>query len=164
MKLKLFFFALLVFAVNVSAQNISTIKLKGVDGSRFEMADNLGKGPVIVSFWATWCKPCRKELPALQEVLDKYTENGLSIVAISLDSPRSQNKVKSYVKSSGLPYTFLLDPNNEVANKYFVKDIPYTLLADKEGNVVYTHRGYREGDEKELDAKIAELLGAQAGE
>ena len=145
-------------SLSLSAQSINHLRLKTVDNKRFEIKEHLGKGPVVIAFWATWCKPCRKELPAINKVFKKYKDQGLIILAISIDSPRSLSKVKSFVKSSNLPYVFLVDPNGEQSTKLQVKDIPYTLLADKSGKIVYTHRGYREGDEKELDKKISELL------
>lgn len=148
----------LVVSVSVSAQSINHLRLKTTDNKRFEIDEYLDKGPIVVAFWATWCKPCRKELPALKEIYTKYMENGLTILAISIDSPRSLSKVKSFVKKSDLPFIFLVDPNGEQSTKLQVKDIPYTLLADKKGEIVHTHRGYREGDEKELDEKIKELL------
>jgi len=149
---------LVLFAFTLSAQSINNLRLKTVDNKRFEIKKHLNKGPIVIAFWATWCKPCRKELPAIKEVYEKYKEQGLTILAISIDSPRSLSKVKTFVKKSDLPYEFLVDPNGEQSAKLQVKDIPYTLLANKSGELVYTHRGYREGDEKELDKKISELL------
>lgn len=149
---------ILILSVSISAQSITNLRLKTVDNKRFEIKEHLNKGPIVVAFWATWCKPCRKELPAIKEVYEKHKDDGLTILAISIDSPRSLSKVKNFVKKSKLPYEFLVDPNGEQSTKLQVKDIPYTLLADNTGKIVYTHRGYREGDEKELDEKISELL------
>lgn len=145
----------------LSAQSINNLRLKTIDNKHFEIKEYLEKGPVVIAFWAIWCKPCRKELPAIKDVFEKYKDQGLTILAISIDSPRSLSKVKSFAKNSDLPYEFLIDPNSEQSTKLQVKDIPYTLLANKSGEIVYTHRGYREGDEKELDEKISELLTKQ---
>lgn len=154
---KLFFFSILILiSFSLSAQSINHLRLKTVDNKRFEIKEYLNKGPVVIAFWATWCKPCRKELPAIKEVYEKYKDQGLTILAISIDSPRSLSKVKTFAKNSDLPYVFLIDPNGEQSTKLQVKDIPYTLLANKNGEIVYTHRGYREGDEKELDEKISD--------
>jgi len=158
MKLLYAIIALLIFSFSLPAQSVTHLRLKTVDNKRFEIKDYLKKGPIAIAFWATWCKPCRKELPALEKVYEKYKDNGLTILAISIDSPRSMSKVKNFVKKSDLPYEFLVDPNGEQSTKLQVKDIPYTLLANKSGEIIYTHRGYREGDEKELDEKIAELI------
>ncbi len=156
---KLFFLLIFILiSFSVSAQSINYLRLKTVDNKRFEIKEHLGKGPVVIAFWATWCKPCRKELPAIKDVYEKYKDQGLTILAISIDSPRSLSKVKTFVKKSDLPYIFLVDPNGEQSTKLQVKDIPYTLLANKSGEIIYTHRGYREGDEKKLVEKIAELL------
>lgn len=158
MKILLITIIFIFSSLSLSAQSIKNLRLKTVDNKRFEIKEYLEKGPIVIAFWATWCKPCRKELPAIKEVYEKYKDQGLTILAISIDSPRSLSKVKSFVKSSGLPYEFLIDPNGEQSTKLQVKDIPYTLLANKSGEIIYTHRGYREGDEKELDEKIADLL------
>lgn len=158
MKRLLFLLIFILCTFSLSAQSITHLRLKTVDNKRFEIKEYLDKGPIVIAFWATWCKPCRKELPAIQKVYEKYKDQGLTILAISIDSPRSLSKVKTFVKSSNLPYEFLIDPNGEQSTKLQVKDIPYTLLANKFGEIVYTHRGYREGDEKELDVKIGDLL------
>lgn len=158
MKTFLSILIIILFSLSLSAQSINNLRLKTVDNKRFEIKEYLDKGPVVIAFWATWCKPCRKELPAIKDVYEKYKDQGLTILAISIDSPRSLSKVKTFVKKSDLPYVFLVDPNGEQSTKLQVKDIPYTLLANKSGKIIYTHRGYREGDEKELDKKISELL------
>lgn len=158
MKNILFLLTIITLSISLSAQSINHLKLKTVDNKRLDIKDHLEKGPVVIAFWATWCKPCRKELPAINAVYNKYKEQGLTVLAISIDSPRSLSKVKSFAKTSDLPYIFLVDPNGEQSTKLQVKDVPYTLLADKSGEIVYAHRGYREGDEKELDEKIAELF------
>jgi len=158
MKTVLSIFLLILFSISLTAQSINHLHLKTVDNKRFEVKKYLEKGPVVIAFWATWCKPCRKELPALKKVYDKYTNDGLTILAISIDSPRSMSKVKNFVKKSDLPYIFLIDPNGEESTKLQVKDIPYTLLANQSGKIVYTHRGYRKGDEKKLDEKISKLI------
>ena len=145
----------------VFSQNVGNFHFKSVDGKRVALKTMLDKGPVVLTFWATWCKPCHKELAALKTIQKKYEKQGLNILAISQDSPRSLSKVKSFVKRNKLPYTILLDPNGEQSSKLFVKNIPYLLLANSTGKVVYSHQGYRKGDEKELDHKIAELFKKQ---
>lgn len=161
MKFKYIAILLLLIAAGLSAQNVSQVTAKTVDGDRFQMKEQLESGPVIIAFWATWCKPCRKELPAIREIYDEYKDSGLSVVAISIDSPRSLSKVKSYVKKSGLPYKFLLDPSGEISNKLMVRDVPHTLLADQSGEVIYSHRGYNEGDEQKLAEKVSELFSGE---
>ena len=112
MKKLLFFLILILISFSLSAQSINHLRLKTVDNKRFEIKNHLNKGPVVIAFWATWCKPCRKELPAIKEVYEKYKDQGLTILAISIDSPRSLSKVKTFVKKSDLPYIFLVDPND----------------------------------------------------
>lgn len=146
----------------VIGQNVANLHFKTVDENPFDLKGTLSKGPALLVFWATWCKPCQNELPALKETFEKYQNQGLSLLAISLDSPRSLSKVKSFVKRSQLPYTFLLDPDGTESGKVFVKDIPYLLLVNSAGEVAYSHRGYRIGDEKEVAAQVAKLFASPA--
>jgi peroxiredoxin len=142
----------------VSAQNINDLSLKDVDGNAYSIKTALSRGPILLAFWATWCKPCRKELPALKSIYETYADSGLSILAISQDAPRSLGKVRSYITASDLPYHFLIDPNGEQSSRLYVRDVPYLILTDRSGRVVYTHRGYRNGDEIEVEEQVIRVL------
>ena len=142
----------------LSAQSINDLNLKDVDGKAFSIETALTRGPVLLAFWATWCKPCRKELPALKTIYETYVDSGLTILAVSQDAPRSLGKVRSFIKASGLPYNFLIDPNGEQSSRLYVRDIPYLILANRSGRVIYTHRGYRTGDEIEVKEQVIRVL------
>lgn len=133
-------------------------QLKNLEGERVALSDLLGKGPVLISFWATWCKPCIKELPHLQELHDKYKEDGLSVVAISEDAPRSVSKVKSFIAGNRYGFLVLLDDNYSTQRKFNFRGLPYSVLLDKEGHIIYKRMGYRPGDELVLAEKIAPLI------
>jgi peroxiredoxin len=152
--------------INLQAQNnkeqvggsAPEFKLENVDGENVSLKDELGKGPVLLSFWATWCKPCIEELTKYKDLYDNYKDKGLKVLAISIDDERTVAKVKPFVKSKKYPFTILLDSNSDVARKYYAQNIPYTVLLDKTGNMVYTHLGYMKGDELKLQNKIDELV------
>ena len=121
----------------------------------------LEDGPVLISFWATWCKPCIKELDELQEVYKKYKEKGFEILAIDVDGPRSISIVKSMVKGRKWDFPVVWDKSKNVYRKYHVLGIPHTVLIDKSGKIRYTHTTYRPGDEEVIKKKIEELLDEQ---
>jgi cytochrome c biogenesis protein CcmG/thiol:disulfide interchange protein DsbE len=140
---------------------VPDFQLKDLEGQRVALDDLLGKGPILISFWATWCKPCIKEMPHLHELYHRYKEHGFLVVAISEDSPRSLSKVKSFIAGKKYDFLVLLDENNAVQRKFNFRALPYTLLLDEEGRMVYSRLGYRPGDEKMLEEKLLPLIKAK---
>ncbi len=112
----------------------------------------------IVSFWATWCKPCKKELSNLKYLLPDWKKNfDVEVVAVSLDDSRTSRKVESFVKGERWKFDVLLDVNNKTKRELNFAAVPYSMLIDKEGKIVYKHSGYKEGDEYKLKDKIKAL-------
>jgi cytochrome c biogenesis protein CcmG/thiol:disulfide interchange protein DsbE len=134
---------------------------ENLDGKKVELKELLGEGPVLISFWATWCKPCIKELNELQKVYEKYKEKDFEILAIDVDGPRSISKVKPMVKGLKWEFPILWDKSKDIYRKYHVLGIPHTVLIDKLGEIRYTHTTYRPGDEEVIKKKIEELLDEQ---
>jgi cytochrome c biogenesis protein CcmG/thiol:disulfide interchange protein DsbE len=132
--------------------------LPNLDGEDVTLSKLLEDGPVIVDFWATWCKPCIKAFPDLQQIFDKYRGCGLKVLAISIDGPKSMSRVGSLIKSKGNTFEVLLDPSQKVARKFFVTSVPRTVLVDTDGNVAYSVTGYRPTNHAELDAAVSKLL------
>lgn len=151
---------LLGMALEVSAQ-LPQVTLKDINGKtvRTDTLSNNGK-PFIISFFATWCKPCNRELTAISDVYDEWQEEtGVKVVAISIDQAQNINKVKPLVDQHEWPYeTVLLDPNSELKRQLGIQMIPYVLIVDGEGKIVYKHNGYTEGAEEELIEKVRELV------
>ena len=154
---------LLGIALEVGAQ-LPQVTLKDINGKtvRTDTLNNGGK-PMIISFFATWCKPCNRELTAISEVYDEWQEeSGVKVVAISIDQAQNINNVKPLVDQHELPYeTVLLDPNSELKRQLGIQMIPYVLIVDGEGKIVYKHNGYTEGAEEELIEKVRELVAAE---
>lgn len=151
----------MVVATSSFAQtgNLPDIVLKNIDGEEVNIQDFASNGKItIISFWATWCKPCIKELKNVNELLSDWEEEyDVELVAISVDDSRNVSKVKPMVSGLGWDFEVLLDPNGDVQRAMNVANPPVTFLIDQEGNIVYTHTGYVEGDELELEEHIAEL-------
>jgi len=141
-----------------SADKVADFTLTDLDGQRVKLSDQLKKGPVLLDFWATWCKPCLQELPHVQEIHTKYAKQGLQVITVTIDNPKSQAKVKPLVKTSGFTFRVLLDGDMQVRQMLGGKDIPLTLLINQNGEVVHRQLGYVAGDEKKLEALIVEVL------
>ena len=160
-KLILSIFAIAFFTVSSFSQNrtLPSVKVKNLKGSlvNIQTIENDGK-PIVISFWATWCKPCKKELNTIAEVYEEWQDDtGVKLIAISIDDSRSSSKVKPYVNSSGWEYEVYLDPNRDLARSLGVSTVPHTFLLDGDGNIVWEHRGYIEGDEDELLEQIEHI-------
>ena len=134
------------------------LSVKLLDGKQVRLSVLLEEGPLLVSFWATWCAPCKKEMIFLEEFHQKYNENSFRVLAISTDSPKSMSKVKSYIRAK--KYTFLvgIDPNQEIAKKMNALLMPTTLILNKDRKVSWYHQGFIPGDEKEIEAQIRAVL------
>jgi len=141
-----------------SGKKAPNFKLEDIDGNYIELKSLLGKGPVLLSFWATWCKPCVEELSEYKKIYNDLKDKGFNMVAISTDTEKSVSKVKPFVKSKDYPFTILLDTNSEVARKYYANAMPYSVILDSKGNIVYSHLGYKKGDELQVRKKLEEML------
>ena len=134
--------------------------LKSMNGKevRTDTINNQGK-PIIISFFATWCKPCNRELKAINEVYEDWVEEtGVKLIAVSIDEAQNVNKVKPLVDSNGWPYEVLLDPNRDFSRALGIQTIPFTLIVDGNGNIAYKHNGYTDGAETELIEKVREMV------
>ncbi|HRD07827.1 MAG TPA: TlpA disulfide reductase family protein [Saprospiraceae bacterium] len=133
--------------------------VKTLDGKTVNVQDYIGKGnPVIVSFWASWCSPCKRELDAMTEIFPEWKENyKVELLAITIDDSRGLAKVPGIVTSKSWPFTVLADTKQELQQSLGFQTVPETFLLDGAGNIVYTHSGYNAGDEFELEEKLKEL-------
>jgi len=134
------------------------LRLENLDGAAVELQSFLGKGPVILDFWATWCKPCLAALPELAALYEDLAPRGLEILAINEDGQRNAAKVKPFARSKGLRFPVLLDLNHEAQSRLNVVVLPTTLLLDREGRVVHTSFGYRPGEIDKLREQVETLL------
>jgi len=137
----------------------SNFTLPDLAGKKVELKSLLGKGPVFIHFWATWCVPCQEEMPYLEKIYQKDKAKGLVVVAISTDDPKTVNKVKPFIKGRRFTFLVLLDTAQEVANLYHVQDVmPTDYLIDPKGIVRKIYSGYKAGDEVAIEKDIAGLM------
>ena len=130
-------FTVLLVSINSIAQTkkLPNVKLKDLSGKTVEMSQLKNDGnPMIISFWATWCKPCKVELNTIAEDYDDWVdETGVHLVAISIDDARSSTRVEPYVNAQGWDYSVLLDPNGDFKRAMNVNNVPHTFLVDGNG-------------------------------
>ena len=159
-KLFLILFLAIFTNVQTTLAQLPAITLKTMDGKtvRTDTLSNDGK-PFIIDFFATWCKPCNRELDAIAEVYEDWQEEtGVKIFAISIDQAQNINKVKPLVNNHGWEYDVLLDPNGDLKRALGIQMIPFVLICDGKGKIVYKHSGYTDGAETELIEKVRELI------
>lgn len=137
---------------------LPSVDIKTMDGRNFNTSKIENDGnPIIVSFWATWCKPCVKELSTIaDEYVDWQDETGVKLVAISIDDARNMQKVAPFVNGKGWEYEVYVDTNGDLKRAMNVNTVPHTFLLNGDGEVIYSHNSYSPGDEIELYEKVVE--------
>ena len=143
-----------------SKQIPSSLMMEDLKGKKVNLKEYIAKKDkvTVISFWATWCKPCKKAIPELNKIYEKYKENGLEIIGISCDGPRSASKVAPLSKSLQIKYPVLLDINSELRTDLNVSAFPTLIFVNKNGEIVKTHEGFLSGDEKEIEDEVKLLL------
>lgn len=157
---KLFYSIILLLFTSYTSfsqtRSLPSTEVKTLNGNNINIQkiDNNGN-PIVISFWATWCKPCKKELNNIAEVYEDWQdETGVKIIAVSIDDSRSMSKVAPYVNSSDWDYEIYLDPNGDLKRAMGVSTVPHTFLLNGKNEIVWQHRGYVEGDEEKLLEEI----------
>ena len=156
--------ALLFFIITTTtySQNklLPSVDIKTINGKSININSiKNNEKPIVINFWATWCKPCKKELNNIAEVYDEWQdETGVKIIAVSIDDTRSMSKVVPYINSVGWEYEVYLDPNGDLKRSMGVSTVPHTFLLDSKKEIVWQHRGYVDGDEDELFDEIQSLI------
>lgn len=146
---------LLTFSL-VAEKKFTDFKLENEKGEIFQLKDFTGKGLIVVDFWASYCDPCKKALPHMDELNSK--NESVEVIAINIDNPRLKRKAMAYIKSLKFGFTTLYDSDAKVADKMRVTEIPYTFLLDKEGNILFEFSSGKADSYAVLKAEIAKAL------
>jgi len=151
------FVALATFAGHVEAKKTAApdFTLKSKEGKNVRLSDLRGQ-VVLLNFWASWCGPCRQEMPILDEIHDKYKDLGFSVLGVNLDA--KSKKAIDYLKDTPVTFPVLYDPKGDVSGQYGVQAMPSTVIIDKDGNVRYLHEGYKSGYEDDYRKQIKTLM------
>jgi cytochrome c biogenesis protein CcmG, thiol:disulfide interchange protein DsbE len=154
---------MLAAGIASAQKSLPNVEAKTLDGQVVNLVEEYGgeNGKItILSFWATWCKPCQAELDAIADLYPDWQENyNVELIAISIDDQRAVAKVGPLVKTKGWEYTVLLGNENDMRNSFGFSSIPQTFVVDKYGNIAYVHNGYSPGDEEALEEKLQGLAG-----
>ena len=146
---------------DAKAPDFTLTNLEGVDVT---LSDLLADGPVILDFWATWCKPCIRAFPDLEALTTEYKDRGLTVVAVSVDGPRSRARVAPFIRSKKYTFEVLYDNQGRVARKYNATTIPRTVLISPDGVVAHATVGYRPSNHDEIEKCLLPLLTGAAAE
>jgi peroxiredoxin len=162
---KYFMFTILLlvaifFTKNVNAQVYSDFTLPDLDNNDVTLSSYLDKGPVMISFWATWCGPCKEELKKMQPIYEQYKDKGFTYLAVSCDNQKSISKVKSFITSNNYTFPVVLDFEKKVFEAYGGRedDLPYFVIVSKDKQILYSHLGYKTGDEQTIEEEIKSAL------
>jgi cytochrome c biogenesis protein CcmG, thiol:disulfide interchange protein DsbE len=128
-----------------------------LSGDSLVLADLRGQ-PVLLNLWATWCIPCRKEVPELQALHEKHAARGLIVVGVSVDDGSADDAVRDFVKEFGLTYTILRDPTQSVYAAFFVPGVPATFLIDRTGKVAWRLMGPFRSSDPQLVTALQQVL------
>ncbi len=129
--------------------------LRAMDGPNLRLKEQRGR-VVMVNFWATWCGPCRQEMPQLNRLYEKYKASGFVLLGVNVDD--DQRKAAEVAAKLGVTFPVLLDTDKTVSKLYDLSTMPSTVIIDRDGKVRYVHRGYLTGYEDNYEKQIRELL------
>jgi peroxiredoxin len=129
--------------------------LKSITGENLKLSEYRGE-VVMINFWASWCAPCRQEMPLLDSLYQKYKDLGFTLLGINLDEKSAQ--AEKLLKEIPVNFPILLDPKSEISRLYKVSAMPTTILVDRDGNMRFLHKGYMPGYEEDYEKQIKTLV------
>lgn len=151
--------SIMILAISVHAENLSGpapgFSLKTIEGKTVQLSDYKGQ-VVMINFWASWCGPCREEMPLLEAMYSSYKKAGFVLLGITIDE--NINDAKEFLGKSPVTFPILSDNKGKVASLYKNRAMPSSYFIDRQGNLAYLHKGYRPGDEKSYKSTIKSLL------
>ncbi|MDP4199398.1 MAG: TlpA disulfide reductase family protein [Bacteroidota bacterium] len=144
---------------SVHIQDNLKFTVKTVQGDEVNFKDYLGKGPVLIDFWALWCEPCKQEMKAFKTIQEKFKAEGVNLIAINTDQVRNLAKVRAYITTQGFQFPVLVDPDGSIARDIFsMESLPFSLVLMPDGTIYRKHIGYTAGDEKVAEQEVIELI------
>lgn len=132
---------LTVATTPASATTAPDFTLAAPDGKQVRLSKLLENGPVLLDFWATWCKPCIKGMPKLNEIHEKYKNKGLTIVGVNEDGPRGQNRIRPFLRGRNITFQIAIDSDGSVMKRMQVRALPTTILIAPDGEIVLRQAG-----------------------
>jgi peroxiredoxin len=148
-----------IFSLQAQTETVPSVSVKNINGETVDFLKSIEPGKItIISFWATWCAPCIKELQAIDAKYAEWQEKyNVKLVAVTIDDSRNVKKVKPKVLGEGWTYEIIIDENQDLARAMNVNNPPMTFIVDTNGKIVYSHQGYTPGAEDELEKELEAL-------
>lgn len=140
------------------SQSIENFQLKNLENEVQSFDELKGEKLTVIDFWTTFCKPCFKAMPYLNQIYETYKDSGVVVLGINSDGPRSTAKVAPMCNSIGISYPVLKDLNSDLMKKYQITVLPTLLFVDKDGNILETHEGFIGDDREVIEKTVAKLL------
>lgn len=143
------------------SQSYTDFETDDINGNQIKLSSYVGKGPVMLGFWRSWCPSCKEEQRNMQIIYEKYKDKGFSYIGVNIDNQKSVSKVKSYVSTMGFTFPVVLDTDKKIFEMYNGSEdaVPYYLIIGKDKKIFSTHLGYKTGDEKMIEEEITTALG-----
>ncbi len=146
-----------VAALTVRAQ-FPDIELLDIDKNHISLAEFKGEKYTVIDFWATWCKPCVTAIPKINKLYEEFSPKGIGFIGINVDGPRNLSKVKPFATSLNIKYPLLLDPDQDLVNRFNIRVFPTLLVLNEQGKEVFIHEGFNPGDENLIKDELTKLL------
>jgi peroxiredoxin len=144
-----------LFAGEIAAKDAADFTLKSLSGDNLRLQEQRGE-VILLNFWATWCGPCREEMPELEKLQQKYQAMGFKVLGVNVET--TPEKAQDYLKKISVSFPILFDTEQTVSKAYQVEAMPTTYILDRHGKLRYLHKGYVKGVEAEYDAQIKKLI------
>jgi len=146
-------------AGEVVTSNFEPFRAKDLDGKTVNLAESVGRDVIFVSFWATYCEPCKAEMPFLQRFEDTYAKDGLTIVSVALDGPDTSAEVAPYIRKQGYTFRVVRDDSGDIAQSLNpTSTAPFAILVGRDGRVVRRITGFQPSEADHLEAELKSLL------
>lgn len=139
----------------VDAQPAADFTLKSLAGANVRLADLRGQ-VVLINFWATWCGPCRQEMPVLDKLHQRYQDTGFTVLGVNVEG--EAGPARELADKTGVTFPVLVDEDQKISKLYDLKAMPSTVVVDRDGKVRFVHRGYKPGDEEKYVQVVKELI------
>lgn len=133
-------------------------RLRDLDNQWKEYSDLKGEELTVIDFWATWCQPCIRSIPLLNDLAREFESMGVNFIGVSIDGPRNQSKIQPFIQSMGVEYPVIRDIDSELMSDLSVTAVPTLLMYDSKGDLLFFHEGFRPGDEDIVRSHIEEHL------
>ena len=150
--------ALMMLIVTTIWAQEPDFRLRDIENQWKEYSDLKGNELTVIDFWATWCQPCIRSIPLLNEMAQEFESKGVSFIGVSIDGPRNQSKIKPFLQSMGVEYPVIRDMDSELMSDLGVTAVPTLLMYDSKGDLIFFHEGFRPGDEEIVRSHIKKHL------